>query len=251
MFLSKKNKKQSLPKFSRAQSRSNFQNAATVQLATVDSCLVVHLVRGSTGSHSAACSPILKSVLNDREYIKAGCAIDEDMMALSEIWDGLDARSRLDLGFLGKRSASQRIGLKDLTAAVVGLDLPKPKRITLSDWTVVPLTEAQIIYSARDAWAGAAIANKLAESQPASFGREALVGAFEGEIPISNLIKRQQRRDKAKRDLGKLLRPYKSKSSLRNLPKPVRRKAKRLREMIKERVIEPSCVNEMFYDFEI
>lgn len=172
-------------------------------------------------------------------------------MALSEIWDGLDARSRLDLGFLGKRSASQRIGLKDLTAAVVGLDLPKPKRITLSDWTVVPLTEAQIIYSARDAWAGAAIANKLAESQPASFGREALVGAFEGEIPISNLIKRQQRRDKAKRDLGKLLRPYKSKSSLRNLPKPVRRKAKRLREMIKERVIEPSCVNEMFYDFEI
>lgn len=167
------------------------------------------------------------------------------MMGLFEIWEGLDARSRLDLGFLGKRAPGQRIGLKKLSASVVGLDLPKPRKITLSNWTKVPLSEAQLIYSARDAWVGAAIANELAECEPTIFGRESLINTLEPEVPIAKLVERKRRRDQAKEDLRVLLRPYES-SLIRQLPKPVKQEAKRLREKIKQRVIEPSLV-----DFEI
>lgn len=63
-----------------------FQGPATVQLATPKSCLVVHLVRHPSGRRSQACSPILKAVLCDECFVKAGCALDEDMLALYDIW---------------------------------------------------------------------------------------------------------------------------------------------------------------------
>ena len=62
-----------------------FQGPATVQLATSKSCLVVHLVRPS-GRRSQACAPILKAVLCDKCFVKAGCALDDDMLALFDVW---------------------------------------------------------------------------------------------------------------------------------------------------------------------
>ena len=44
----------------------------------------------------------------------------------------------------------------------LGTELNKSKRIVLSDWSKTPLSEEQISYSARDAWAAAAILEKLA-----------------------------------------------------------------------------------------
>ena len=136
---------------------------------------------------------------------------------------------------------------------MVGVDLPKPRSVTLSDWSCVPLTERQIAYCARDAWAGAAIARKLAESNPNIFGTESLMDILEeSELPISKLVQRQRRRDNAKRDLGRLLGPFKGRSKVK-LPKRVKRKAKNLREVIKSRIIEPSLVlgEDSFIDFDI
>jgi ribonuclease D len=189
---------QARPSFFRKKDRSSFDDASTVQLATPDSCLVVHLVRGCSGRHSQVCAPVLKAVLCDEQYVKAGCALDDDMMALYEVWGGLKAKSRLDLGFIGTGSSGQknnnnkrRSGLKTLSRAVIGVDLPKPKKISMSDWSSVPLTEKQIIYSARDAWAGAAIVNKLAEYDSDTFGHEALVRSLQhSETPISKLVDR-------------------------------------------------------------
>eukprot|EP00980_Cylindrotheca_fusiformis_P031694 scaffold26800_cov127-Cylindrotheca_fusiformis.AAC.1 len=229
---------ESLPRLRRKQSKSSFENAATVQLATTDSCLVVHLVRGRSGQHSHACSPVLKSVLDDKQYVKAGCGIDEDMMDLYNLWGDLDAKSRLDLGAIG-RERNERLGLKALTAQVVGVDLPKSKSLTLSDWTAVPLTEPQIAYSARDAWAGAAIARKLAQEKPDVFGLESLISSLETEVPIPYLVERQQLRENAKLQLVELLRPFK-RTSRHRLPRNVKRKARRLREAIRAPVMEPS-----------
>ena len=234
---------QSKPSYVPKKGRDSFREASTVQLATTDSCLVVHLA-DSSGRHSQACAPILKSVLCDEQFIKAGCALDGDMMALYELWGGLDAKSRLDLGCLGTgRKNNDRYGLKTLTHAVLGVDLPKPKNIATSDWSSVPLTHNQIIYSARDAWAGAAIAQKLVEYDPESFGHEMLIEKLSlSEVPISKLVVRQRRRDRARSELQKLLAPYRSPAI--RMPKGVSRKAQRLRKVIKKRVIDPNLVLE-------
>jgi hypothetical protein len=175
------------------------------------------------------------------------------MMALYEVWGGLKAKSRLDLGFIGSsgKNNNKRSGLKTLSRAIIRVDLPKPKKISMSDWSSVPLTEKQIIYSARDAWTGAAIINKLADYDSDTFGHEALVRSLQhSESPISKLVGRQRRRDRAKRDLGRLLKPYKA--SLRSLPEPLCRKVQGLREVIKERVVYPSLVFDIDnLDFEI
>jgi hypothetical protein len=90
----------------------------------------------------------------------------------------------------------------------------KPKEIAISDWSAVPLTEKQIVYSARDAWAGAATAEKLAKYDPDMFSHESLVLSLpETEPTISELVAKQRRRDRAKRDLRRLLAPYPEKFS--------------------------------------
>jgi len=222
--------------------RSPFYNAATVQLATSDSCLVIHLARRS-GKHSQACAPILKAVLCDEQFFKAGCALDDDLMSLYELWNGLDAKSRFDLGFLGGRS--KRYGLKALTKGLLGVDLPKPREVTLSDWSMIPLNEHQIIYSARDAWAGAAIAKQLAIHDPTTFGHETLVKTLaQTEPSISELVDKQRRRDRAKKDLRKLLvsHPGYHGKDDEGLPEHIQSQVYYLRSLIKAPVIEPRLV---------
>lgn len=244
---------ESLPRRSKYRhlERSPFFSAATVQLATPDSCLVIHLARRS-GRHSQACAPILKAVLCDEQFVKAGCAIDEDLMSLYEIWGGLDATSRLDLGWLGGGGAGggdgtdmqppprRRFGLKTLSKGLLGVDLPKPEDIATSDWSVVPLTEAQIMYSARDAWAGAAIAETLALYDPDTFHHTSLVSTLgRNEIPIAELVVRQQQRDQAKSQLRRILSQYPDKSTM---PRSSQARVRELRERIKVPVMERRLV---------
>jgi hypothetical protein len=237
--------------------RIPFANGATVQLATPSSCLVVHLVHRS-GRHSNACSSILKSVLEDETYVKAGCAIDDDLVGLYELWGNLDARSRFDLGTVvpplnigGKRRGGRnRSGLQSLSRSLLGVNLPKDKRDIESDWSTVPLSDDRVIYAARDAWAGAAIANLLERYDPDCFSRESLVDLFEKtETPIKNLVERRRRRRRAKADLAMLLHPYMHRQDeiddVHNrtqqpcrLPKNVEEKAKELRQLINARVID-------------
>jgi ribonuclease D len=163
----------------------------------------------------------------------------------------LEARSRLDLGGLGsscdreQRRNNPRRGLKALSRVILGVDLPKPKSQILSDWSQVPLTEDQVMYSARDAWAAAAIVNRLAEQDPATFGNSNLIQMLESyETPTSNLMQRKDQRQRAKDELDKLLQPYKKVSPnssaskapahpARNLPERVVAKVRKLRDVIK------------------
>ncbi len=160
-------------------------------------------------------------------------------MSLYDLWGGLDAKSRLDLGFLGGRS--NRYGLKFLSKGLLGLDLPKPKEVAMSDWSSIPLTEDQIMYSARDAWAGAAIAKKLAEYCPSTFSQEALVKTLTAMEPsISDLVAKQRRRDCAKKDLRRLLAPYIA--NPRELPEEVQAQLHELRKLIKIPINEPRLI---------
>ncbi|CAJ1936215.1 unnamed protein product [Cylindrotheca closterium] len=233
---------ESLPRYyRRCRKKKPFENTATVQLATSSSCLVVHLVRDNFGSPSSGCAELLQRIIADPKYIKAGCAIDEDLMDLHSLWGGLDAKSRLDLSTTTGCDHSNRVGLKALAARTLSVDLPKVKRITLSDWTKVPLTKGQIIYSARDAWAGAAIAEQLAKNDPDVFSPESLMELLRFELPIAELGERKRRRDEAKQELRKILKPYK-RDRRRHLPKHLKREVARLRRIIKNRVVESTCL---------
>jgi len=239
---------ESLPSVRRRQGeRSPFDTAATVQLATSKSCLVIHLARRS-GKYSQACVPILKAVLCDEKFVKAGCGIDDDLISLHGLWGNLDAKSRLDLSFVGGGQSNQ-YGLKSLSKGLLGVDLPKPKKVTLSDWRIVPLSERQIIYSARDAWAGAAIAEKLAEYDPMTFSHETLVKTLpQIEPSISELVTKKQQRDRARKDLQRLLTPYRD-MSWDEVPEDIQAQARDLRLLIKTPVNKPRLIFERMDQF--
>ena len=133
-------------------------------------------------------------------------------MELWDCWRGtLHARSRLDIGGIGSNRHGTT-GLQRLAKSILGVNLKKSKKQALSDWSQVPLTDAQLIYSARDAWSGAAIVSQLADADPDTFGTEALIDLLKHEIPMQELIHRVQSRKKAKAKLASILKPYKARN---------------------------------------
>lgn len=110
-------------------------------------------------------------------------------------------------------------GLRGLCEFVLGVDLPKEKDTCASDWTMFPLRDDQITYAARDAWAGATIATKLASMDVTSnapqgnsgsvFSRQNLIRVLrKSETPLPQLAQRHRQRKEAKSELHNLLHPY-------------------------------------------
>jgi ribonuclease D len=141
---------------------ASFQGPATVQLATSKAALVVQLSKCSR-KKSAACAPILKAMFADPSIIKAGVGIDDDLLDLYHEWNGLSAVHRIDLNriVLPGDPALSNCGLKRLAEAVLGIDLPKSKKVSASDWSQIPLLYKQVAYAARDAWVSAVIAERV------------------------------------------------------------------------------------------
>jgi hypothetical protein len=130
---------------------------ATIQLSSPHAALVIHL----TFPQNSQIIPTLASLLKDDSILKVGVGIDDDMLELYR-WDNrLDCSSRFDIGGVGSTAKRNRVGLQKLAKALVGVEIPKSKRISRSDWSQVPLSEAQLVYAARDAWAGAAVMKNI------------------------------------------------------------------------------------------
>ena len=192
---------------------STYRGPAVVQLATPESSLVVHLFH-SNGKPSFACARVLEAVLNDPNIVKAGCRIDDDMLELAQSWFHVHAQSRFDLRGIGATSSKQPVGLKTLASHILGVQLPKSRKLAMSDWGRLPLTKAQLAYCARDAWAGAAIVEKLARLDPATFSPEALVNRLQRtERPIQEVFERHRTRKRCKRQITNLVLPYKQSKS--------------------------------------
>lgn len=141
------------------------QGPSVIQLATTTSSLVIHVASIGNGS-AESCPLALRAVLSDTSIIKAGVSIRGDALALHRWSDDhgnkskqerICLRSRLDLGGLAGGRNATPAGLQRLTTNVLGLHLPKSRKIVLSDWDRRVLTAEQIVYAARDAWTAAAI----------------------------------------------------------------------------------------------
>lgn len=172
-----------------------FIGPAVVQLSTTRSAVVVHLVH-TNGTPNGACRALLERVLLDDKIVKVGCGVDMDMVELRSIWDSCEARSRFDVGRAYDRL--QPAGLKTLAAEVLGLDLRKPLRIVLSDWSQFPLSAEQVSYAALDAWVGAAVCKALAHRDPETFSNQRLAVSLQSQISIEELHRRHMKRIKAK-----------------------------------------------------
>jgi len=185
-----------------APSHSPFREAAVVQLSTPTQAIVIQFTK-KTGRPCTACYDVLRCmVLENDLVIKAGCGIEDDMIHLFNLYERdcslLQATSRLELGGVGARDPGHTVGLKSLTAAVLGLELPKPKRLVRSDWARMPLTYNQVVYAARDAWAAAAVVQRLAPADPRRFGARALHRRLQSQPSVRDLTWRRERRQHAK-----------------------------------------------------
>jgi ribonuclease D len=184
---------------------ANFEGPAVVQISTCKGAIVVHLVDVLDCDKSKETIPMLKSLLADQTIVKAGVGIDQDMIELYRDWGNEgEIRSRFDIGGIGGE-VGRTSSLKDLAKAFLGVDLPKSKRLSRSNWSRLPLSEKQIAYCARDAWAAAAILFELAKRKPELFSSRAIQQLLEGEFPIAHLEKRSVDRKAAKKRFLQLI----------------------------------------------
>ncbi|MDH0447574.1 3'-5' exonuclease domain-containing protein 2 [Shewanella sp. GD04112] len=118
-----------------------------VQLATSDTCYLFQ--RAVLGERLAE----LKPLLENEQILKVGIGLRGDGQALKRDWD-IQVFPRLDLNWaMAQLGAGKEMGTRQLVAALLHKRIDKPKKITLSNWQQVPLSQAQIQYAALDALA--------------------------------------------------------------------------------------------------
>ena len=175
--------------------------------------------------------PVLEAVLSDDSIIKAGVGINEDMMELSQCWGGrLVARSRLNLGDLGTTGYS--LGIKRMARGILGLDVPKGRKMATRNWAQLPLTDSQLAYCGRDAWVGAAVVDVLADRAPEVFSPDAIRSMLAAEPPVQELCRRARLRKRAKMQFKSLISTWGP--TLENAPEADQAEATRLRRVMRD-----------------
>ena len=126
-----------------------------IQIATANTCyLFQHAILGEQFIQ-------LKALLEDETILKVGVGLRSDAHALRRQW-GINVASTLDLNWaLAQLGAEKEMGTRQLVAALLGVRIDKPKKVTLSNWQLVPLSSAQIHYAAADALAALKCFNAL------------------------------------------------------------------------------------------
>jgi ribonuclease D len=109
----------------------------------------------------------LRRILAEPRIVKAGVALDRDVIELAELAP-FEPAGFVDLGKVAKEVGLQNHGLRGLVAVLLGFRIPKSAQT--SNWSKSDLTPAQITYAATDAWVGRELYRKMRER----FGRKAL-----------------------------------------------------------------------------
>lgn len=109
----------------------------------------------------------LRRILADPRVVKAGVALDRDVVELTQLAP-FDPAGFVDLGRAAKEVGLQNHGLRGMVAVLLGFRIPKGAQT--SNWAKSDLTPAQIQYAATDAWVGRELYRKMRER----FGKKAL-----------------------------------------------------------------------------
>ena len=142
--------------------KRNTNPISLIQIATATHCYLFRMQAENKQPFIAA----LSSVLNDDKQLKVGIGLRSDINAMKRYFN-ISISHILDLNWLlNQLGAPKQLGTQQMTATVLGLKLPKSKKVTLSDWSKPisePLTELQVQYAAADALVALDILHGLIE----------------------------------------------------------------------------------------
>ncbi|GFP85033.1 werner syndrome-like exonuclease [Phtheirospermum japonicum] len=129
----------------------NLQNpVATVQICVGRRCLVYQII------HTDYIPQSLADFLSDDDFTFVGVSVQSDLDKLdAEYGIGRYARS-VDLRRLAAdaygRAELKQAGMKYLASLVLGKEVEKPRRVTMSNWDNRWLTDDQVLYACIDAF---------------------------------------------------------------------------------------------------
>jgi len=106
---------------------------------------------------------VLKNLLEDKEIVKVGVAIHDDLKGLIRI-RRFTPNGFIDLQRIAPNYGIEGLSVKKLSAVVLGATVSKGQQ--LSNWEADSLSEAQKIYASTDAWVCREIYLKLISSTP-------------------------------------------------------------------------------------
>ncbi len=113
-----------------------------IQLAAADGVYIFQIRR--INSHKA-----LAGILADRNVLKAGIGVSEDIKKLNDILP-FEPSGFIGLAGLAARAGIKNAGIRGLAALLFGFRISKQTQC--SRWDAPALTRAQIVYAATDAW---------------------------------------------------------------------------------------------------
>lgn len=111
--------------------------------------------------HRRDCWSVVSEVLASKHVLKVGFGLKNDR-ALIRGKLGVNIEDILDLDTVfRKRGYAGQIGVRAAVGAVLQQSFPKSKRVTISDWAALELTDRQLLYAANDAFAALRIMESL------------------------------------------------------------------------------------------
>jgi len=126
------------PTFRRGQSHQ----PSLVQIAGSKSVYLFQLAR-------LDCSAVLADVLDNPRVIKAGIALDRDLIELKKLFP-FEPKNVVDLGEIAKKAGYGQTGVRNLTGLLLKGRITKGAQT--SNWAQSNLTSRQLCYAATDAW---------------------------------------------------------------------------------------------------
>lgn len=106
--------------------------------------------------------PELTDILADKDIVKTGVAIHDDIKALRSLTQ-FEPGGFIDLQNVVVTHGIKQLGLKRLSAIVLGYSISKSQQV--SNWEAPALTEAQQLYAATDAWVCRRIYQEINEKE--------------------------------------------------------------------------------------
>ncbi|XP_006365675.1 Werner Syndrome-like exonuclease [Solanum tuberosum] len=122
---------------------------ATLQLCVGKSCLIYQII------HAPNIPRKLRNFLNNDDYRFVGVGIENDVKKLLNDW-GIGVSNTVDLREWAMEELEndnlRSYGLKGLVKEILGIEIYKPKRVTMSDWDDRWLSIDQVCYACLDAY---------------------------------------------------------------------------------------------------
>ncbi len=176
---------------SRASFKKGVKNSiALIQLSAGGQAFLIRVNR-------VKLSPEIVELLESPKHYKIGVALNDDIRELQRVTD-FTPQSFIDLQYIMKCYKIEELGLKKISAIILGGQISKAQR--LSNWEATVLSDVQKVYAATDAWVCEEIFNQLPMTKTIlESGKVTIKNRIEEEIIRKEKAKIKQMKREARR----------------------------------------------------